>query len=90
MNETVYDDTSLNNEKNDNNNELNKDKKVKVVIEKNYKARNFVMSLFSLPMLLLISTALVVPVLLLGSFTFSTGLILTIVAEIIVVFIALT
>lgn len=89
MNETVYDDTSLNNEKNDNNNELNKDKKVKVVIEKNYKARNFVMSLFSLPMLLLISTALVVPVLLLGSFTFSTGLILTIVAEIIVVFIAL-
>lgn len=61
----------------------------KVVVQKNYKARNLAMSIFSLPLLLLVSTLLVLPVILLNAFSFGIGLILTIAAEIIVVLIAL-
>lgn len=80
MNEIAYD------EKNQKN---HPSKHTKVIIEKNYKARNLAMSIFSLPLLLLVSTALVLPVLILGWFSFSAGIVLTIAAEIIVVFIAL-
>ena len=94
MNETVYNDANLDDNKsgshNLNSNDLNKDKKVKVVIEKNYKARNLAMSIFSLPLLLLVSTVLVLPAVLFGFFSFSTGLILTIISEITVVLIALS
>lgn len=66
-----------------------KPKKTKVVIEKNYKARSLAMSIFSLPLLLLVSALLVVPVVLLNVFSFGVGILLTIAAEIIVIFVAL-
>lgn len=66
-----------------------KGKKVKVVIEKNYPVRNGLMGFVSFPLLLLFSTVLVVPFVLLNNFTFAIGLILTVAAELLVITLAL-
>lgn len=64
-------------------------KKTKIVIEKNYPLRNGVIGFASFPLLMLFSVVFVIPFVFLNAFTFSTGLLLTIAAEIITILVAL-
>lgn len=61
----------------------------KIVTVKNYPMRSRIMGIFSLPLLLIISTIIALPIVLLSAFTFSTGIIMTVAAEIITICIAL-
>jgi len=64
-------------------------KKTKIIIEKNYPLRNGVIGFASFPLLMMFSVIFVIPFVFLNAFTFATGLILTIAAEITTILIAL-
>lgn len=64
-------------------------KKIKVVTVKNYPMRNRVMGFFSLPLLLLVSTFILIPIMAFNLVNVGTAVIATVVSEIIAIIIAL-
>ena len=59
------------------------------IIESNVRGRNLAMALFSLPLLLIVSTAVGLPFILLGLFSIPVAVLTTVVAELLVIFIGL-
>lgn len=68
---------------------INDQENVKVVTVKNFPMRNRLMGIMSLPLLLLVSTIFAIPLTLFNLINFSTAIFMTVVSEIIVIFIAL-